>query len=508
MLPIEMATRQRHSKTIIYDLLKRDMPIDMKEKAKAKLVPHQYSWNYLVSNAEDLYHDVVKRVLLQCSQPQVVALAQKIENKRGEIPLVTATPLCKHEFRVMFRLFHTLEIVDQNPAFEDVETGIQIYYAIRFSPPKEMFGYFTSLYQDSKRENNLIEVWDPSTFVEDDEVSPDISAMDSKQRLDFIQNEKGRRVIAKLTSRSDIVEAELSMRKDYELSRHYVPAIMSIHHTMLHAAYSEAMADPSYCITMEAADVTCENLILDIRRSGGTFPMQALKSIAMSLLHIHEHGLVHGDFGSHNTAKFGDRWKTLGVRGCVAIGQMTNPKRGFFHPPEAVSLETRNVSLGDKNVGASVVSVASDVTYDIWAYGVVFYEAVCGLPLSPYRSLHKAKRALTTAELFKVGQWDYRSLRKALRHIDNNENARDLVKMVRTLEMNSELRTFLHEKINLPPFPFHVIVAASQSKFTCTIYARCFGPSFLRYWKACRSGPCFRSAHTCFIRYIQRHYRH
>ena len=293
MLPIEMATRQRHSKTIIYDLLKRDMPIDMKEKAKAKLVPHQYSWNHLVSNAEDLYHDVVKKVLLQCSQPQVVALAQKIENKRGEIPLATATPLCKHEFRVMFRLFHTLEIVDQNPAFEDVETGIQIYYAIRFSPPKEMFGYFTSLYQDSKRENNLIEVWDHSTFVEDDEVSPDISAMDAKQRLDFIQNEKGRRVIAKLTSRSDIVEAELSMRKDYELSRHYVPAIMSIHHTMLHAAYSEAMADPSYCITMEAADVTCENLILDIRRSGGTFPVQALKSIAMSLLHIHEHGLVH-----------------------------------------------------------------------------------------------------------------------------------------------------------------------------------------------------------------------
>jgi serine/threonine protein kinase len=215
------------------------------------------------------------------------------------------------------------------------------------------------------------------------------------------------------------------------------------------------MADPSYCITMEAADVTCENLILDIRRSGGTFPVQALKSIAMSLLHIHEHGLVHGDFGSHNTAKFGDRWKTLGVRGCVAIGQMTNPKRGFFHPPEAVSLETRNVSLGDKNVGASVVSVASDVTYDIWAYGVVFYEAVCGLPLSPYRSLHKAKRALTTAELFKVGQWDDRSLRKALRHIDNNENARDLVKMVRTLEMKSELRTFLHEKINFRPFiPF------------------------------------------------------
>jgi len=427
MLPIEMATRQRHSKTIIYECLKRDMPIDLKEKAEAKLVPHQYSWNHLVSDAKDLYHDVVEKVLQQCSQPQVLALAH-VENKRGEIPLATATPLCKHEFRIMFRLFHTLEIVDQTPAFEDKESGTQIFYALRFTPPKEKPGYFTSLYQDDKSKNNLVEVWDDSPVADDEEVAPDLSAMDVNDKLEFVQNEKGVTVIAKLTSRSDIVDAELSKRSDHELSRHYVPSIISVHHTMQHAAYSEAMAEPSYCITMEAADITAENLLLDTRRSGGTFPMEALKGIAMSLLHIHEHGLVHSDFGSHNTAKFGDRWKTLGVRGSVDIGQMTDPKRGFFHPPEAVSLETRNVSLGDKNVGASVIPIASDVTYDIWAYGVIFYEAVAGLPLSPYRSLHKAKRALTTAELFKVGQWDDRSLRKALRHIDNNDNARDLVK--------------------------------------------------------------------------------
>jgi len=236
------------------------------------------------------------------------------------------------------------------------------------------------------------------------------------------------KVIAKLTSRSDIVDSELAKRKDHKLSRHYVPAILSVHHTMQHAAYSEAMAEPSYCITMEAADITAENLILDTRRSGGTFLMEDLKSIAMSLLHIHEHGLIHGDFGSHNTAKFGNRWKTLGIRGGTIIGDMTDPKRGFFHPPEAVSLETRNVSLGDKNVGASVIGIAGDPTYDIWAFGTVFYEAVAGLPLSPYRSLHKSKRALTTAELFKVGQWDERSLRKALKHIVENSEARDLVK--------------------------------------------------------------------------------
>jgi serine/threonine protein kinase len=178
---------------------------------------------------------------------------------------------------------------------------------------------------------------------------------------------------------------------------------------------------------MEGAETTAENLLLDLRKSGGSIPKDHLKSIAISLLHIHDRGLVHGDFGTHNVAKFGDRWKILGIGGTIEIGQKTNPKRGFFHPPEAVVLETRNVSLGEKNVGAAVVSIDSAPTYDVWAFGTIIYEALAGLPLSPYRSAYKAKRAMTTAELFKVGQWDDRSLRKALRHI-NDENAQDLIK--------------------------------------------------------------------------------
>lgn len=111
MLPIEMATENRHSKEIVYNLMKHDMPIDMKEKGIVKSIPHKHSWTHLVSMANDRYHDVVSKILQQCSQPQIVALSQ-IQNKCGEIALVTATPLCKHAFRVSFRLFHTLEVVD------------------------------------------------------------------------------------------------------------------------------------------------------------------------------------------------------------------------------------------------------------------------------------------------------------------------------------------------------------------------------------------------------------
>mmetsp|Transcript_19506 Transcript_19506/g.38265 ORF Transcript_19506/g.38265 Transcript_19506/m.38265 type:complete len:1975 (-) Transcript_19506:115-6039(-) len=441
MLPIEMATKQKHSKTIVYDLLRRDMPIDLNEKTSAKLIPHQYSWNHLVSNSNDLYHDVVRKVLEQCTQPQVIALSH-VENTRGEIALATATPLCKYEFRVMFRLFHTLEIVDQTPAYIDQEKGTQIYYALRYHSAPEKDGYFTSLYKDDKGKFNCVEPFDDVPAEESsDHPLPDFSKMSLKQKLDFIQNERGEKVIAKLTSRSDIVEAELSMRKDYELSRHYVPAILSIHHTIQHAAYSEAMAEPSYCITMEGADITAENLLIDARRSQSKLDKDSLKSIAIALLHLHERGLVHGDFGSHNAAKFCNRWKILGIGGSVEVGHHTNPRRGFYHPPEAVVLETRNVSLGEKNVGASVVSIESACTYDIWAFGTLFYEAIAGIPLSPYRSARKSKRAMTTAELFKVGQWDDRSLRKALRHIDGDEAAKGLIKKLLHPDPNARVQS-------------------------------------------------------------------
>lgn len=300
-------------------------------------------------------------------------------------------------------------------------------------------GYFTTLYRDDKSNYNHVEPWDNQPVGADDsEDALDWSQMEMSEKLEFIKNEKGTKVIAKVTSRSDIVEAEMSKREEHQLSRHYVPAIISVHHTIQHAAYAEAMAEPSYCITMEGAETTAENLLLDLRRSGGLFSKEYLKSIAISLLHIHDHGLVHGDFGTHNVAKFGERWKILGIGGSIVIGQKTNPRRGFFHPPEAVVLETRNVSLGEKNVGAAVVPIDSAFTYDIWAFGTIMYEALAGLPLSPYRSAYKAKRAMTTAELFKVGQWDDRSLRKALRHIEGDADAQDLIKKL--LHPNPEFR--------------------------------------------------------------------
>lgn len=177
------------------------------------------------------------------------------------------------------------------PAYTNSENDVQIYYALRYPPPPDKLGYFITLYRDDKNKYNQIEPWDDLPVEENGyEDDQDLSNLKIDKKIQVIENDQGKRVIAKLTSRSDIVEAEMSKRKEHNLSRHYVPAIISVHHTIQHSAYSEAMAEPSYCITMESADTTAENLLLDLRRSGGSFAKEHLKSIAISLLHIHDRG--------------------------------------------------------------------------------------------------------------------------------------------------------------------------------------------------------------------------
>lgn len=438
LLPIQVATENEHSHFIVHNLLKRDLPIDEKEKVRAQLVPHHYSWNHVVSNTDDLYHEVVTKVLQSCTQPQVLALAH-VEGPDGQIALASATPVCKHEMRVMLRLFNTLEVVNQRPAYTNPASDTQIFYALRYDPPTQSTGQYTVIHEEKKDggENDYLEDFDDHSHVSSFSRHSTRSTRSTlsvrsqqsiEDKLRRIRKEKGQQVIAKLTSRSDVVERELKVRKDYHLSRHYVPAIISVHHTVQHAAYSEAMAEPGYCITMEGADTTAENLMLDMRKSGKQFPVKALKRIGISLLHMHEHGIIHGDFGTHNIGKFGSRWKLLGVGGSVPIGGSTDPERGFYHPPESIYVENKRVPIGKKHAAGQVISIRADPTYDVWAYGVIVYESIAGTPLGPYAC--RGKRAMSQAEVCKIGAWDDNNMRKALRQVPEDETTHDLLRKI------------------------------------------------------------------------------
>jgi len=211
---------------------------------------------------------------------------------------------------------------------------------------------------------------------------------------------------------------------------------------------------------MEGADTTAENLMLDMRKHGKQFPVKALKRIGISLLHLHEHGIVHGDFGTHNIGKFGSRWKILGVGGCIPLGRPTQPSRGFYHPPEAITVENRRGNpMGKRSYAASVVSIPANPSYDIWAYGVAVYEGIAGLPLGPYAC--RGKRAMTSSEVSRIGMWDENSLRKALKYIPDNDNgaARDMIRFL--LHPDPEKRATSMRQVLEHPF-FSQAAAAAQ----------------------------------------------
>lgn len=164
--------------------------------------------------------------------------------------------------------------------------------------------------------------------------------------------------------------------------------------------------------------------MLDYRRVGKAFPSTELRRIGISLLHLHENGLVHTDFGPHNVGKFGPLFKILGVGGCVRIGDQTNPKHGIYHSPEAIVIETIIVD-GKERKTARVIPVKASPAIDLWSFGHMVYESVIGAPLSAYS--HRGQR-VKSSNLAKIARWDDLSLQRALMNLDPEDSlARNII---------------------------------------------------------------------------------
>ena len=98
-----------------------------------------------------------------------------------------------------------------------------------------------------------------------------LSKQSLEDKLLLIRKKQGQKVIASINSRADMVYRELKLRKDYNLSIQYVPAIISVNHKLQHAAYSKSMEDPGYFIAMEGVETKVENLILEFIKSGNFY---------------------------------------------------------------------------------------------------------------------------------------------------------------------------------------------------------------------------------------------
>jgi serine/threonine protein kinase len=114
--------------------------------------------------------------------------------------------------------------------------------------------------------------------------------------------------------------------------------------------------------------------------------------------------------------------------------------------------------MSKKTFSATVLPIPAHITYAIWAYGIVLYESMTGLPLGPYAC--RGKRAMSSTEVCKIGLWDETSVRKALRHVPDNHVARDLLKRLLHHDPTKRISTMRH--VLEHPFFSHGSVGGSS----------------------------------------------
>ena len=125
---------------------------------------------------------------------------------------------------------------------------------------------------------------------------------------------------------------------------------------------------------------------------------------------------------STTISQFDDgRYKLLSVGGSVPVGQATDPERGWYFPPEVVS-STKKGKLRLKSK-PRIVSTAAAFTLDVWGFGVLMYQLLCGVPLSLY-----ARSSDRNVNAASARAWNEKTLGKVLAHLRmEDEAAADLL---------------------------------------------------------------------------------
>lgn len=106
----------------------------------------------------------------------------------------------------------------------------------------------------------------------------------------------------------------------------------------------------------------------------------------------------------------------------MPVGQPTEAERGWYFPPEAIASSSKKNKLKLK-FKPKIASIPAAHTLDLWAFGVMMYQLLCGVPLSLY-----APSPDRNANVASVKSWNEKALSKALIHLRmKDETAADLL---------------------------------------------------------------------------------
>ena len=250
----------------------------------------------------------------------MIALAN-LKDSNGNTAYEVASPVCRYEIRVAMRLFETLELTETKPAYSSPISETQILYGLRYSPRSAISFQCDSSNNSADNTIFLDSVDDVESVETQRSFLSNWSQQSIEEKINEMRNEKGQQVVVKFTSRRDVMERELDMRNQFRLSRLYVTPGMSLllvntskltigfKVLSVHCAMQKN-SNQGYCITMEGADMTLENILDDRSKYEKYLHAKTLKKIGISLLHIHERGLIHCDLGPHNIGKVCNKGNT------------------------------------------------------------------------------------------------------------------------------------------------------------------------------------------------------
>ena len=170
-------------------------------------------------------------------------------------------------------------------------------------------------------------------------------------------------------------------------------------------------------IVMPAAERTLMIVLLS-ERVDLPLAKTMFASFARALGHLHEKGLIQGDFKPGNTVRMPDgTWILIDLDGAVKIGAPIGAKAlsTAFMPPEATHIQGDEVVFRVPKEGASYEPLAAYPTLDLWSFMAVLFRVITHKPLleADDRDNLRSKR-----ELMVLATWGAKALSNALADAD------------------------------------------------------------------------------------------
>jgi len=142
-------------------------------------------------------------------------------------------------------------------------------------------------------------------------------------------------------------------------------------------------ADYPFGIVMPAAERNLMDVLLK-ERVDLALGKTMFASFARALGHLHDRGLIQGDFKPGNVVRMPDgTWILIDMDGAVRIGDPIGAKglSTAFMPPEACHVQGDEVVFRVRREGAPYEVLEAHPTLDLWSFFVVLYRVVVHRPL-------------------------------------------------------------------------------------------------------------------------------